>query len=348
MKVNRAEFLTKLKRCKPGVEKLSARLEGSDCFIFKHKRLHSYNGYISVSIPIEYDFECVVSAEELMQIVSSFKGKDIEIELTDRELVITSGKAKASITLMPEAIYKQILAVIPETPQWLKVPECFVEALDDCYIRNMNVVSAQKVDGIFVDNSGVYSTDKVVINYSKLYEPIDRLWLTSKMVNELIKFPKLDFYTLDDSWVIFKSDEIIFACRRYIDDSYPISTLKQVISRHTTNKMRGDLTVEFREAVHNALIMGDVKEERLFINLEFQNDGIRVFSGKNKGAYSEFVECNVQEWEHLTISVDGSRLKQALKKYPTAEFHIGYMDDKENALILHKGGWTEFFMIYKE
>jgi hypothetical protein len=347
VQVNRAEFLAKLKRCKPGVELHNARLEGSDCFIFKKGRVHSYNGYISVSVPIEYDFDCVVAADELLHIVSNFKGKDIDIELKESALHLSSGKAKATINLMSETIYKQILSVIPGVPSWKKLPNGFLEALSDCKLTNLMGIAMQKLDGVFVDPSGIYSTDQVVINISKLYEDMDRLWLSSKMVTELTKFPTLEYYTLQDSWAIFKTDDIIFACRRYVDDKYPIEQLKQVILKHKTDGMRGNLPEGFRDLISNAVIMGSKKEERVFINLEFQKDGIQVFSDKHTGSYSEFIECLVENWEHLTISIDGDRLKQALRNHSDAEFHIGYSADGPNALILHKGGWTEFFFFYK-
>lgn len=348
MKIDRAEFLKKLRKCRPGVELTNARLEGSDCFIFKKGRMYSYNGYISVSVPIEYEFEGVIAANELIRIVSAFKAKDIEVTVDEAKFVLECGRAKASINLMPESIFKQILNVIPSDPLWKKLPEGFVASLKDCLITNVNPLAALKIDGVYVDSTGVFSTDKVVINFSKFYTPMEHIWLTSKMTHELIKFETLEEYVLEESWAIFKSEDMIFACRKYVDNGYPLDHLKSIITNHKTDKMRGDTNTAVFEAITNALIMGDEKETRMFINLEFLNDGIRVFSERHKGSYSEFVECPVQNWEHLTISVDGGRLKQALKLHPDSEFHIGYVNEEASAFILHKGSWTELFMIYKE
>jgi hypothetical protein len=348
VKVDRAEFLKQLKTCKPGVELHNAPLEGSDCFIFKKGRLYTYNGYISVSIPIAYDFECVISANELLKIVSSFKAKDIDIELKESSLLLISGRAKASINIRSETIYKQILTVVPTNPGWKPLPEGFGDALNRCYIRNMTVESASKIDGVFIDKNAIISTDRVVINHFKFYESMDRIWLTSKMISELIKFPELTDYVLQDSWAIFKSGDMIFACRRYVDDRYPIEQLKQVIANQKTDKMSGVLNADFRLAVANAVIFAQEKENRHFVNLEFMKDGIRVFSGTHSGSYDEFVDCAIEDWDHITISVDGEKLKQAMKLDVDIPFYIGYIEGEANAFIVHKDSWTELFFIYKE
>jgi DNA polymerase III sliding clamp (beta) subunit (PCNA family) len=348
VKIQREELLKKLFTCRPGIEKNQISLEGMDCFIFKKGRLHTYNGYVSISVPIDYPFECVVSATEFYKIVSSFKGKEIEIEAEDSSLIITCGKAKATIRCMAESIYKQILTITPTEPEWSPLPAGFSDALSKCFIRNMEQNTADKIDGIFIDTNGVFSTDRIVVNHAKLYEHMHHIWLTSKMVAELLKFDSLDGYVLQDSWAIFKSGEVMFSCRKYMDNLYPIDRIKQVIGAQITNKMSGKLNAAFRDAVENCLIFGKEKEGHEFISLEFQNDGVRVFSDTIKGSYSEFVECPVEDWEHLSITVEGKRLKQALKFGTDVSFFIGYVNGDSNAFILHNGDWTELFFILKE
>jgi hypothetical protein len=348
VKIQREELLRKLYTCRPGIEKNLVSLEGMDCFIFKKGRLHTYNGYVSISVPIDYPFECVVSAAEFYKVLSSFKGKEIEIEAVDTTLVITCGKAKATIRCMAESIYKQILTITPTEPEWSPLPTGFLEALSKCYIRNMEQNAADKVDGIFIDTNGIFSTDRVVVNHAKLYDHMQRIWLTSKMVAELLKFDSLDGYVLQDSWAIFKSGEVMFSCRKYMDDLYPIDRIRQVIGAQVTDKMSGTLNALFKDAVENCLIFGKEKEGHAFISLEFQNDGIRVFSDTVKGSYSEFVECIIEDWEHLTITIEGRRLKQALRSGADISFFLGYVDGAPNAFIIHNDSWTELFFILKE
>jgi len=349
MKIQRDELLKKLRMCKPGVELNAVSLDGMDCFIFKKNRLYTYNGYVSVSVPIDYPFECVVSADEFLKIVNAFKGKEIDIEEKDSTLVLSSGKASASIKFMSESIYKQILVVTPQEPTWLPIPDGFMDALGRCNISNMEQGASDKVDGIFIEKGGVFSTDRVVVNYAKLYDHMDRLWLTNKVVKELLKFDLVDGYVLQDSWAIFKCGDVMFSCRKYMDDLYPIDTLKQVIAAQQTNGMSGVLPLEFKEAVDNCLIFGKEKEGHIFINLEFQNDGVRVFSDTQKGSYSEFVPCVVEDWNHFTLTIEGRRLKQALKqKHGEMSFYIGYTNGEPNSFIIHEGEWTELFFVLKE
>jgi hypothetical protein len=174
---------------------------------------------------------------------------------------------------------------------------------------------------------------------------MDRVWLTTKITGELLKLKEVDSYFMQDSWIIFRNKDIFFSCRRYIDDKYPVEKLKEVISMHKADKMRGDVTEELATAVHDSLILAEEKEGRVFISLEFQKDGIQVSSDKNKGSFSQFVEMKIEDWEHLTIRVDGKRLLQALNDNVDCSFHIGYIQDKANAFILHKADWTEFFLI---
>lgn len=346
MKVNRIELLHKLKTCNPGVETKKVSLEGMDCFIFKNNRIHTYNGSISVSVPYECDLDCAVPAIEFYKYISSFKGKEVTIEKKDTGLLLTCGRAKVEINYVAESVFKQIMSVFPPTLEWETLPSNFHDALSHCFIRNTNIGIADKTDGIYIDTDGVYSTDRVVINHVKLEGTIKRMWLTSKMVSEILKYDSVEEYAFNDSWVILKSGEIIFACRKYID-TYPIDRIKEVIRGHDTARMHGEIVAEFGEAVHDCLILAEEKEERPFINLEFQNDGIRVFSSTVKGAYSAFVEMPVESWEHITLCIDGNRLIQALKREVDPSFFIGYIDGEPNALVLHKSDWTELFLAYK-
>lgn len=347
MKVDRKEFQRLLQTCRPGIEKNKATLEGTDCFIFKDGRLHTYNGYISVSIPSPYPFECAVAAEELLAVVASFRAKEIEITLSGGALHLECGKAVASVTLMIESIYNQILTILPDKPSWKVLPEGFLDALRYCYLRNTLAVVAEKVDGVFIDKNGIFSTDMVVINHAKLYEYMERVWLTSRMVNELLKFDVIDGYYLQDSWAAFKSGDIVFSCRKYIDSNYPVEKLRRVIALHKTDKLSGSINTDFRDAVGNACIFAEEREGHSFIGMEFKEKGIRVFSNTHKGSYSEEVECPIEDYEPVTITVDGTRLKQALKQGVDFSFYLGYIDDKPNAFILHKDPWTELFLVYR-
>lgn len=348
MKIQREDLLRKLRTCRPGVEKNQVSLEGMDCFIFKGGRLYTYNGYVSVSVPIEYSFECVVSADEFYKLISSFKGKEIDIEAKETCLELTCGKAKATVQFMSESIYKQILIITPTEPKWNELPVGFVDYLSKCHIRNMELGAADKIDGVFIDTDGIFSTDRVIVNYAKLHEKMQRVWITSKIVSELIKLGSLDGYMLQDSWAVFKSGEIMFSCRKYMDDLYPIARIRQVIGAQKTDKMSGTLNEAFKDAVENCLIFSKEKEGREFINLEFQKDGILVFSGTSKGSFSEFVECPIEEWEHLVLTIEGRRLLHTLKFGVDVSFYIGYISDEPNAFIIHNGDWTELFFVLKE
>jgi|GEM_PF-6796158 len=348
MKIQREELQKKLRACKPGIEANTVSLDGMDCFIFKNQRLYTYNGYVSVSVPTDYPFECVIAADEFMKLISAFKGKEIEIETKDSSLVLTCGKATASIKFMSESIYKQILIITPKEPQWKPIPEGFAESLSRCYITNMEMGASDKVDGIFIDKNGIFSTDRVVINYAKLYEHMERIWLTSKVVKELLKFDAIEGYTLQDSWAIFKCGEVMFACRKYMDDLYPIDVIRQAVAAQQTNGMSGTLPSEFTLAVTNCLIFGKEKEGHVFINLEFQNDGIRVFSDTDKGNYSEFVPCAIEDWTHCTLAIEGRRLKQAFKQGGEFSFYIGYVDGTPTSFVINSGEWTELFFALKE
>lgn len=348
MKIQREELQKKLRACRPGVELNNVALDGMDCFIFKNQRLYTYNGYVSVSVPIDYPFECVISASEFEKLIGAFRGKEVDIEAGESSLTLTCGKASASIKFMSESIYKQILIITPKEPQWKPIPEGFAEQLSRCYITNMEMGASDKVDGIFIDKDGIFSTDRVVVNYAKLYEHMDRIWLTSKVVKDLLKFDNIESYTLQDSWAIFKCGEMMFACRKYMDDLYPIDTIRKVVSAQQTNGMSGTLPNEFSQAVSNCLIFGKEKEGHVFINLEFQNDGIRVFSDTAKGNYSEFVPCAVEDWIHCTLTVEGRRLKQAFKHAGDFTFYIGYVDGVPTSFIVRCAEWTELFFTLKE
>ena len=56
--------------CMPGVEKGSTIIEGADAFLFSGGYIHTYNNYISVSVPFDAGgFECSIRAAAFYKLI---------------------------------------------------------------------------------------------------------------------------------------------------------------------------------------------------------------------------------------------------------------------------------------
>ena len=335
MIIKREELLEKLKKCLPGVEKGASTFQGANCYVFKQDRIITFNDFISVSLPLESEMTCAVPALDFYKVLNSFKAKDVELTLTDFNLLARCGKAIVSVPLMEERIMSRFSAIFPEEIEWHPLPASFKNALSLGHLKTGN----SQISGPFIDGDKLVSTDQIVIVEVDVFPSMERCWLSNKMVSELCKFPNLSHYAMNASWMHFKNDDMMFSCRKLRDDNYPKDNVMNMLKSFEKAELvcSGVLTEEVLQALQSATVFAEEKDAVYMVDFVLSMGSLAISSKKATGSFSQEIEIPCSGGE-ASFHVDALKLRSVLSYSPSVSFRVLKLD-KTMALYLFKDTW---------
>lgn len=224
MKIKKEELRKALEIVKPGLANKEI-IEQSTSFAFMDGRVVTYNDEISISHPVEgLEIMGAIPAQELYQLLGKTKKEDLEVQITDSEIRISSGREKAGFTLTQEIRLPLESMKIPD--KWKKIPANLLEAIKFCAFccsRDMSrpVLTCVHVrkDGAIEASDGFrltqYQMEKLPIK-TFLLPATSSQHLQSLDVNEIAE---------GDGWVHFRTASgTIFSCR-ILADNYPDTSM---------------------------------------------------------------------------------------------------------------------------
>lgn len=220
--IKRSELLSALDKIRPGLDEL-ALISQSDHFIFMDNKISTYNNQLSISIPFPIQIKGSVHADEFYNLIKQADCDRLEITRKDKKLKVKGGKFKASFTFMEEAgeVETLIESLKLDDLEWNSLPSNFAEGLDLCSFSIAAHPKMGSLYGICIRGNSIYSTDNIRISWFQMDGEINEsIIMTGLAIRELLHYNMKD-YTVDDSWVHFKSDEgCIFSCQ-LIKEEFP-------------------------------------------------------------------------------------------------------------------------------
>ena len=205
---------------KPGLAK-KGLIEQSDSFCFLNDCVVTYNDEISISHPVEgLNITGAIQADTFHRFLTKSKQEEIEIDITDTEVLIKAGKAKAWFTLKVDVALP--LEEIEEQGEWQEIGTDVLSmikmAVPYCSGNMVNPeLTCVHVDGngaiIAGDNMQLFRAEIPVMKITPFLLPAS----TAKW---------LDGYTPTHisggkRWVHFKTEDgTILSCRVF-DGKYP-------------------------------------------------------------------------------------------------------------------------------
>ena len=229
MKINKADLLKALEAVKPGLSNKDF-IEQSTSFIFHNEYIVSYNDMISVRCPFLTGIEGAVKANELYLLLSRCKKEEIDINYSDNELLIITGKMKAGITLEKEI--KLPFEEIGKISKFKLLPNNFVTAINFVIMTCSNNQNTPVLSCVHVQQNGkIESSDNYRISrYQIDLMPLNTFLLPAQSAKEIIKY-NIVKAAESNGWVHFLTDNNIqISCRTFIQDKFPIKLNVQNIS----------------------------------------------------------------------------------------------------------------------
>ena len=306
--INVQELEAALAIVKPGLSNKDI-IEQTTSFAFMGDRVVTYNDEISISHPVPgMELNGAVEATELYSFLGKIKKKEVNLEVTKNELLITSGRTQAGLRL--ESEIKLPLEELGKISKWKKLPESFSKNLQFAAMACGNDMSRALLTCVHVAPETFTGSDGYSILRIKSDEetPLTDVLIPATISNEIAKMEPTHL-TTTDGWIHFKNTaNTIFSCRVF-SDTYPD------VSPHM--KVKGQeipLPVNIEDMVDKAMVFA---KRAHFLDEELL---LKVSSGKmtveSKSATGSWFSDSAKikyDGEERDISIVPQLLKKMIK-----------------------------------
>jgi hypothetical protein len=221
MNINKKDLTDALTIVKPGLANKEI-IEGATSFAFINGRVITFNDEVSISHPVpNLEITGAVEATQLYALLSKIKKDEVEVLITDTEVQLKAGKAKAGLTLQSEI--KLPLDSIAEIGKWKTLPDTFCKYLSFVLgsagkdmSRPVLTCAHVNQEGWIEASDGLRITKCVIepMSVSTFLIPVTSCLIVVKL--QPIKIAE------GQGWIHFKTaEDTILSCRIFEGDSFP-------------------------------------------------------------------------------------------------------------------------------
>ena len=311
MKVNRVQLLNCLNIVKHGLASKEV-VEQSTSFIFQDGQVISFNGHVAVHYPLpdNVDIEGAIPSKEILAFLTKVKKDEIDIETTENELIISSGKSKAGIKL-EEKISLDISEInIPS--KWIDLPKDFEEGIKHCWASAAKDMTNPILTAINLTNEFVCSTDDsriTIYDWKKKANFGKGVLLPAECVQGLLK-ADVTKYNINKNWIHFTNkDDVVFSCTT-VGGNYP--DLYEFVDFDEIGELEFPANMEEMLDCAGVFLSGTVDSDNS-ITININNRGILTVKGEGDyGWFEETCRC-VFKGNETQFSLHPSHLQSILK-----------------------------------
>jgi DNA polymerase III sliding clamp (beta) subunit (PCNA family) len=296
MKISKSNLLTALAIVKPGLASKEL-LEQTTSFAFTQGRVVTYNDEISVSHPVSgIDFEGAINAKELYGLLSKIDKDEIELTVSETELLIQAGRVKAGLKLELEV--KLPIKEIPKKMEKISNPKRFLYLLHFAMQTCSKDPAQSKLSCISLKKNGLIESSDGYRLFQGQGDPLPVMsfLLPSSSTFEIVKSEPTHL-SLEKGWVHFKNENgTVFSSRRIEDDYMPEDQIKSVLAFNKIGQI--DFPAKINQILERVGLFakGDTLDELVEINIDKGKMMLRA-QAEGTGSWVE---------EKATISFDGT------------------------------------------
>lgn len=333
MEINKKELQKSLEIVKPGLASKEI-IEQSTSFAFVDGRVVTYNDEISISHPVTgLTISGAVEAENLYKLLNKIKEDVIEIELKEKEILISSGKTKAGLTLQSE-VTLPLDQEISNIGNWKELPEHFVKFLGFAMSSCSKDMSRPILTAIHVNKEGIIeaSDGYKIINCTLDEIPVNSFLLPASSAIHVTKLNPTKIAG-GRGWIHFRTEEdTILSCRIFHDDFPETKNLLSIDGVKIT------FPKKIEEVLDKAMIFSKrdhILEETL--TLSIADNKLKIEASAKTGWFEE--ELNMRyRGEPLSIFITPYLLRGILKE--TKDCIVS-----DNKLKFEGDGWEYISML---
>lgn len=291
MKINKKELQEALEIVKPGLSNRDL-IEQTTSFAFLNQRVVTYNDILSISHPLKgLEIEGAIPAELLYKFLGKIKKDEIDISIEKNEIILKSGRAKASLTLENEV--KLPLSEVAVNSKWFDLPTDFIQFLKFAIPCCSNNAITAIITCVNVTKEGfIEASDNYRILRCQLQQemPVNTFLLPSKSALEVVKLNPVQVAE-GRGWIHFKTEEDTIISCRILEEKYPlISSLLNVSGIKVT------LPQCIEEVLERAMVFA--KRDNIFdeaVEIELGDNKLKIQSESDSGWFEEDVNMKYDE-----------------------------------------------------
>jgi len=331
MQINKQDLLKALEVVKPGLTNKEI-IEQSDSFVFIEGIITTFNDEICLTHEVKgVNITGAIKANELYNLLGKLKKDELQVEITENEILLVSGRAKAGLTLQSEI--KLPIDSLGKKGKWKQLPEMFLKGMEFAIGACTKDMSRPVLTCVHVNTSGmIEGSDGYKISNFEIGEelPVKTFLIPATSVVTVIKM-KPTKIAEGEGWIHFKNEEeTTLSCRIFEDDSFPDTSkfLKvkgvNITFPESLNEILDRAMVFCKKDILNASVEIRIKDGRLSVGSQsdsgwFKEDIRTSYSGELsfeitpyllKDILSETLDCTVSNdrlkfkgdnWQYITL-----------------------------------------------
>jgi DNA polymerase III sliding clamp (beta) subunit (PCNA family) len=331
MLVNKSKLQEALGIVRPGLAK-KEEVEQSTSFAFINGRVVTYDDDISISHPVEgIELEGAIESDKLYQLLTKIKPKkdqkedelEIDIEIEENEVIITSGKIKAGLSLQSE-IKLPLTEEIEEKGKWKRLPDDFLKFVGMC-IPSCGIQKTKPIlTCVHVNKAGfVEASDGYRITHCDFPEgfPVNTFLIPSKSARLMLTLQPISIAE-GKGWIHFKTTYgTILSCRLF-DDIFPDT------APYLAGKGK---QIVFPRSINDVLERANIFTEYDLVSISLQDKKLKINAKFNTGWFEEEVNAKYED-EPISFMINPGLLKGILKETQSGEL-------AKNKMLFRGEGW---------
>jgi DNA polymerase III sliding clamp (beta) subunit (PCNA family) len=331
MLVNKSKLQEALGIVRPGLAK-KEEVEQSTSFAFINGRVITYDDDISISHPVEgLELEGAIETDKLYQLLTKIKPKkdqkedelEIDIVIKGNEVLITSGRIKAGLSLQTE-IKLPLTEEIETKGKWKKLPDDFLKFITMCIPSCGTVKTKPILTCVHVNKEGfVEASDGHRITHCEFPEqfPVNTFLLPSKSARLMLTLQPISI-SEGKGWIHFKTSYgTILSCRLF-DDKFPDT------APYLAGKGK---QIIFPRSINEVLERANIFTSEGLVSISLQDKKLKISSKFETGRFEEEVNSRYED-DPISFMINPALLKGILKETQSGEL-------AKNKMLFRGEGW---------
>ncbi len=228
IKISRQAFLETLGRVQPGI-RTRATVEQSDSIVFRDAWMYTFSDEICCRAPsgLLESLEGAVKAKPLIDWVENIPDDEIEVWTEDALFRLRAGRKKAGIRMEAEIVLPIDEVSLPD--HWTPLPEDFSRAVEQVKGAAGGANDEFMTQCVHIHPDYLEACDRRQATRYELPTGVSRSFLVrAESIGHVIPLGLTKIGETDD-WCHFRNKQLIFSCRRHIED-YPTENITRLLS----------------------------------------------------------------------------------------------------------------------
>jgi len=286
-------------------------IEQSSCFIFKDKRVMTYNDEVACSQKSCVDIEGAVQAIPLVSILRKLQEEEIDIILSEGELLIKGKRRKSGIRMDANILLP--VDSVEKPKKWKKLPEDFVDAVSivqECAGRDESQFTMTCVN---LSQKWIEACDNYQAARYKIKMDVEQSTLVRKESLKYIVSLDMTEFSETKTWIHFRNPTgLVLSCRRFVEEYPDLSIIL---------KMKGIpaiLPKGLKEAAERAEIFSAENAEDNQVTIQLKKGKLKITGRGASGWFSEVKDIKY-DGKPLSFTIAPKLLAELVQRHNKCE-----------------------------